>query len=187
MMFDWSEVWDRKARSGSNVHQEVSGFEHLEIDSREVAENLIKVIDLGPEDTVLEIGCAVGIVARHLNVGARYVGVDKSAEMIAKTIEMNRFSALRAEANDLPFKDKCFDKVFSFGVFHYFPNYDYMWQAVEEMLRVSRKLVLIADLPRVSHDKNHLLFSERMFEEQGWSLSPAIFYRPERFDVIKYF
>lgn len=185
MSFDWNAVWTRKGNSDSSDHKEISGFEHLEFESEKVANNLLQTLNLQESETLLEIGCAAGMFARHFNLGCRYVGIDKVEAMVKKNITLNNLCSLQCEADDLIFKDKSFDKSFSFGVFHYFPEHTFMWKVVDEMIRVSRKSVLIADLPRVSHDSNHLLFTESMFTDNGWEIVPASFFRAERFDVIR--
>ncbi len=184
MNFDWNALWDRKGDSESLEHIEVSGFEHTSLDSAKAAEQLVQLLDLKQEDRVLEIGCAAGILARHFHRSCRYVGCDRSESMVRKTIAMNGFSALACEGNDLIFKDDSFDKVFAFGVFHYFPDHEYARQVLAEMKRVARKMVLVADLPRNSHDQNHLLYEDSFFE--GWQISQG-FYTDKRFNALLIF
>jgi cyclopropane fatty-acyl-phospholipid synthase-like methyltransferase len=185
MIFDWSQVWDRKGNSESDDYLYLSGFDHLDfpIAFEEAAATLTRLLDIQPEDTVLEIGCAAGIVARYLN--CHYVGVDKSASMVKKNIALNGFSVLTCEADNLIFRDKSFDKVYCFGVFQYFPSHHYARKVVDEISRVARKAAYIGDLPKVSHDENHLLYVEDFFP--GWTMTDALYPREQRFNVVKYF
>lgn len=178
--FDWDEVWNRKGNSASLDHVEISGFENTVLDSQAAANGLIKLLDLKPDDTVLEVGCGGGVLARHLS--CKYVGCDRSEPMVKKTIILNGFSAVVCDADNLIFRDKSFDKVFAFGVFHYFPDYEYARRVLVEMERVARSLIFVADLPRSSHDSNHLLYQDDFFS--GWQISPG-FYTDKRFNALK--
>jgi ubiquinone/menaquinone biosynthesis C-methylase UbiE len=184
MTFDWNAVWDRKALSEDDA-LDISGFEHYRgTDTLPWAQNLVKIMQIEPEHTVLEIGCAAGLLGRHLKHLCHYIGTDRSEPMVKKTIALNQFSALRCDANDLPFKDKSIDHVFSFGVFHYFPDQEYAQKTISEMLRVARISICVSDLPKESHDPNHLLFNESDFA--GWQISGSLYPREhERFTAFR--
>jgi demethylmenaquinone methyltransferase/2-methoxy-6-polyprenyl-1,4-benzoquinol methylase len=74
---------------------------------------LVSRIEAGSKDTVLDVACGTGAVARELirRNGCRVVGVDQSAEMLAvarrRVGPEIEFRAARAE--DLPFEDGTFD------------------------------------------------------------------------------
>jgi len=176
MTFDWNAVWDRHGEMESDDHMEVSGFHSFrDVDTQACAGKLIELLKIEPEDTVLEIGCGAGLVGRHLDKYCRYIGSDRSPSMVRKTIKLNGFSALTIDADNIIFKDKSIDHIFAFSVFHYFPSYDYAKKAMSEMLRVARKSVCVSDIPRDSHDSNHLLFDEEFFP--GWKVSSGLYQR----------
>lgn len=181
MVFNWNEIWDAIGNSESSEHRVISGYEQGKFDSRTIADQLVSLMDINNVDRVLEIGCAAGMLARHFHRSCKYIGSDCSQSMVRKTIELNGFSAVTCEANDLIFKDQSFDKVFAFGVFHYFPNHEYARQAISEMKRVARKMVLIADIPKASHDDKHLLYEESFFN--GWEISSG-WYDDKRFNAL---
>lgn len=184
MTFDWSEVWDRKGKSDSEDPIFLAGFDQLDfkIDLKTAAQTLTEALDIQPSDRVLEVGCAAGSIAKYLN--CKYVGVDRSEPLVKKNISINQVSALVCEANDLIFRDKTFDKVFVFTVFHYFPSHDYARQVIKELLRVARKAVYIGDLPVISHDPNHTLYTPEFFED--WEASKPLYPREHRFSIIKH-
>jgi ubiquinone/menaquinone biosynthesis C-methylase UbiE len=93
--------------------------------------------------------------------------------MIDKIIQLNNVSALKCEAADLIFKDKSFDYVFAFGVFHYFPDHAYANKCIDEMKRIAKKGICISDLPEISHDPNHLLFDKKLFT--GWRVTDSFY------------
>jgi len=114
-----------------------------------------------------------------------YIGVDYSNSLVKKHIKLLGNSVLVGEANDLPFKDKLFDKVFAYSVFHYFPNKKYAKQALKEMRRISKGPIFIVDLPETSHRKSHLLFKRDYFARMVNKVSFSDgFYNKNRFNVL---
>jgi ubiquinone/menaquinone biosynthesis C-methylase UbiE len=89
--------------------------------NRERSEFVFSVLDLKPEDRVLEIGFGPGADIARASAAAAYVaGVDHSDVMVKQAIRRNA-SAIRdgrvrielGSANKLPFGDGQFDKVFA--------------------------------------------------------------------------
>lgn len=86
----------------------------------------VTILDIQPTDTILEIGCGVGIavelVAQHLSSGT-ITALDSSAAMIARASKRNRTSissgkvALFAgELTDVKLPTTQYDKIFAFNV-----------------------------------------------------------------------
>ncbi len=91
MSTDWDAIWDRKGNSASTDRVEVSGFEkYTDNDYANVSEKLKSLINLQPGQSVLEVGCSAGLIAQHINHLCTYVGVDRSASIVKKTIELNK-------------------------------------------------------------------------------------------------
>ena len=82
----WLEIWERKGRSDSSDLRELDGFEAAGIDSHQVAQNIIRILDIKRNDKVLEIGCGAGMIAQYLNCD--YVGIDYSRPLLKKHIEI---------------------------------------------------------------------------------------------------
>ena len=174
----WKEVWDRKGSENSTDIRTIDGFESTSADLEKIAGNITKVMDIKPTDKVLEVGCGAGGVAQYLKCD--YVGVDYSRPMISKHISLLKNSILYSEANNLIFKDKSFDKVFIYGISHYFPNHEYANQVISEMKRVAKKCIFIGDLPFKSHRDTHLLYKKEDFKD--WIILEP-YYNPLRFNV----
>ena len=115
-----------------------------------------------PGESVLDVGCGAGVdslVAAHLvGPAGRVIGVDVTAEMIAKArsnlerLDLPQVSFQVGEAESLPFPDNNFDLVISNGVLNLTLNKE---QALEEAYRVLKPggrfmvadQVLVAALP----------------------------------------
>jgi len=88
---------------------------------------------------VLEVG--VGVGTDHLQfakAGAILTGIDitpKSIELTKKNLELHGYHSnlLVADAENLPFEDKTFDVVYSFGVLHHTPD---IQKAIDEIYRI---------------------------------------------------
>jgi ubiquinone/menaquinone biosynthesis C-methylase UbiE len=98
----------------------------------------LEALDLGADDTMLDVGCGTGAASRMAAPIARtVVGVDLSGAMIDEAIELAaglenvRFQ--RADAEALPFTDGSFTAVLCSNSFHHYPDPE---RAVAEMARV---------------------------------------------------
>lgn len=179
----WKQIWTRKGNAEGTINDILAydGYERTQVNMEEVAACITKELDIKPEDTVLEVGCGAGALAHYLK--CRYVGVDYSETLVKKHIEFLGNSVLTAEAADLPFKDKSFDKVICYGVFLYFDDKEYAKKAVGELLRVAKEAVFIGELPIRSHREEHLLFTPDEFK--GWTITDGLYdpYRKDRFNA----
>jgi ubiquinone/menaquinone biosynthesis C-methylase UbiE len=97
------------------------------------------MLELSPEDRVIDVGCGPGNYTRRLAEAAPEglaVGIDASEAMVAAAAKRSgreNCAYLRADACELPFADGSFDAVCSVGVVHLIEQ---PMSAVEEMVRV---------------------------------------------------
>jgi ubiquinone/menaquinone biosynthesis C-methylase UbiE len=97
--------------------------------------------------SVLDIGSGTGRALRHLKKvrpGTRVLGIEPVAELraVGHRNGIATDELVDGDATRLAFEDGEFDLVCEFGVLHHVPDPK---AAVREMLRVSRKAVLISD------------------------------------------
>ena len=185
-MDDWKEVWDRKGNSDTCNLRWLNGYEATQADGKSIVKAIVEALDISMHYRVLEIGCGAGYLAQFVAECCRYSGVDRSKPLVQKHRKILGTDVCVAEANNIPFSDKSFDRVFCHGVFHYFPDYEYAQQVVLEMSRVSSGPIFISDLPLKSSRNSHLLFHPRMFAGHLISLSNGL-YEPHvrsRFNVL---
>jgi SAM-dependent methyltransferase len=92
-------------------------------------------------EEVLEIGVGLGSdFLRFVRAGARATGVDltqHAVELVRRRLDLEGLDAdvLQADAEQLPFADASFDRIYSWGVLHHSPDTD---RAVREAIRVLR-------------------------------------------------
>jgi ubiquinone/menaquinone biosynthesis C-methylase UbiE len=104
------------------------------------SELLLTLLDPLPGESILDVGCGIGIFTQDiLRRGARVTGVDISLPMLSKAIvgfDKAGFTGLCADMNALPFADGSFDKVYSMTVIEFS---DDAGRVVAELDRVVRK------------------------------------------------
>ena len=95
---------------------------------------------------VLEIGCGMGTMAMNwARRGAHIWAVDLNTTSVHQT--RNRFkihglpgTILQADARTLPFKDKSFDYIYSWGVLHHSPHMERSFREIHRVLNPGGKI-----------------------------------------------
>ncbi len=105
----------------------------------DLTKKLLKFVELNGKQDFLEAGCGNGLVTKYLaeKYGASVTGIDidpQQIELARKEAEgMQNISYLEADTTSLPFEDRKFDIVLSFGVLHHIENW---LDALKEIKRV---------------------------------------------------
>jgi len=173
----WKDIWDSKGDSESDDLLFLCGWEHLDIkiDSKSIAEKIIKQMNIRDTDSILEIGCGAGLLSREFK-SYDYTGIDYSEALINKHKQLfPEHNVIVASANSLPLMDNMFDVVFCPGVFQYLPDIDYALTVIKEMVRVAKKSIMIIDIKTVATNDKHFVFPKHIFEEQGFSFSECMY------------
>ncbi len=123
---EYAGFWDRMAQDRAGAYLAVAGEpfgqpatdESISKHGRDTAEILARVLELGPDDRVLEVGVGVGRIAEHLASRCQtFTGIDISKNMISIARErLARADNVRLEVADKSdlsmFADASFDKVY---------------------------------------------------------------------------
>src|SRR5262245_31250889 len=133
----WRKVWESKAtepdfaasgRSSGDAHQLFA-----------VLTDACAALTPGPTDTLLDLGCGVGLLARHLApYVASVVGLDFATSLLLRArthVPIGRFVSGAALA--LPFADRAFSKVLASSVVQYMDDDRAVEAALREMRRVT--------------------------------------------------
>ncbi|AZH24450.1 methyltransferase domain-containing protein [Haloplanus aerogenes] len=163
----------------SKVYDQVNPF----IWNEEMRAEALEILDLAPDDRVLDVGCGTGFGTEGLLQYTDDVhGLDQSIHQMEKAFEKfgrtDRVNFYRGDAERLPFADDSFDAVWSSGSIEYWPN---PVDALAEFRRVVKPggsvLVVGPNYPRSSvfqrlADAIMLFYDEeeadRMFAEAGF-------------------
>ena len=146
MRSDYKGVWTALSDSLARAKMHVSGTEDetvFEASGAGTVEFLVKNVGIEPDDVVLEIGCGVGRVGKHLAPRCRrWIGCDVSPNMLKFAAERLRdFSNvefIELAGNDLrPLADSSIDVVYSTVVFMHLESWD-RYAYVKEARRVLR-------------------------------------------------
>ena len=146
MRSDYKGVWTALSESLSSAKMHVSGTEDeaiVETSGAGTSEFLLNNVGIKSTDVVLEIGCGIGRVGKHLAGRChRWIGADVSPNMLAFAAERLRdFSNVEfveLSGNDLrPIGDNSIDVVYCTVVFMHLEGWD-RYGYVLEALRVLR-------------------------------------------------
>ncbi|WP_299333646.1 methyltransferase domain-containing protein [Haloplanus sp.] len=118
----------------SKVYDQVNPF----IWNEEMRAEALELLDLDPDDRVLDVGCGTGFGTEGLLEYTDDVyGLDQSIHQMEKAFEKfgrtDTVNFHRGDAERLPFADNSFDAIWSSGSIEYWPN---PVDALEEFRRV---------------------------------------------------
>lgn len=174
----WKDIWDTKGASSSSDLFFLDGYDHMKtsFDAAVVCRRIADILHLHPANSILEVGCGCGLLAKEFHRCCNYMGVDYSSNIIKKHQEL--FSGHRVmvgQANDLPFEDSSFDFVFCFGVFQYLPNEGYASKAIGEMQRVAKRKIFLGDLKTQATRDTHFVYPQKSLLKKGFIFSKCLY------------
>lgn len=149
---DAERYWDERARENAlffvdnQLDYRKPDVEQFWTHGEEALDRILDVLGftIGPEETIVDIGCGVGRMTRVLAGRAgRVIGIDVSSEMIARAREYNdgrsNIEWIHGDGRSLaPIADASVDGCFSHVVFQHIPDPDVTLGYIAEMGRVLR-------------------------------------------------
>ena len=101
---------------------------------------ILNSLKLESNELVLDLGCGTGFLFKHINKQAKFlVGLDLSQQALQeakkRTKNMTNIALILADADNTPFPDHTFDKVFAITVLQNMPD---PTKTISEMKRVSK-------------------------------------------------
>lgn len=181
----WREIWDSKGRSDSNDLLFLDGYEHLtqRFDSKEISDRILQELNASAGDTILEVGCGAGFLARELQ-DFKYTGVDYSSPIIEKHKELfPSHDVTASEASSLPFAAESFDHVFCYGLFQYLPDRHYADKTIQEMERVCKGGIFLGDLKSEKTRDTHFVYPKKDLIDMNYKITTCIY---DELDLIRF-
>jgi ubiquinone/menaquinone biosynthesis C-methylase UbiE len=151
----------------------------------------LRKLEVRDGETVLETSCGTGGNFHYLPKGAFYHGMDISAGMLAICLKnLNRWGRkaflVRAEAENLPYKNGSFDVVFQYGGFNFFNDRK---KALNEMIRVARpgaRLMIADETEQVASASKGLPCIGNIYTNKGYgSIYAPVDMIPEEMENVK--
>lgn len=147
----YRRYWDNLARTRQLAYFAVAGLpfgqlpddRNLEEHGRQTAEIIIRKLEIGPEDEVLEVGVGVGRLAGHVAKACKsFTGIDISKQMVRfarkRLAGAENIRLIHHPQSDLSlFADQSFDKVYFQVVLIHLDRED-VFHYLRESLRVLR-------------------------------------------------
>lgn len=150
----------------------------------------LDALDPKPGDAVLELGCGpgMGLRAALKRVGpAGFVaGVDQSAlaahyagHVAHRAVLHGRAVVMRAEAADLPFRDRMFDKAFAVNSFQFWPDPARALREIARVLAPGGRLVITqraanpempSDFAGAARGLDRIAQACALLKAQGWRI-----------------
>lgn len=112
----------------------------------------LAVLNAKTDDNILEIGMANGYFVRHLlegNNDIEYTGIDYSETMVNEAIKRNKkyihsqkAKFIKADTQEIPFRNALFDKVFTINTFYFWDNIQTVLKEIKRVLKPHGEFVL---------------------------------------------
>ncbi len=154
------------------VHARSLGYSMPESFFRDTVELISEILELQPQDVVLDAGCGGGILAHGLAAKVKeLVAVDYVSTLVADAGRSSVRNNLRfavAGIGALPFPDQSFDKVCCYDVLHNQPCKLAAYAVIAELVRVCRSggKILLGDVPILPLRSK--LYSQLCRHSRGW-------------------
>ncbi len=123
----------------------IYNVQYLEEQDNKISDILTST-ELSSKELVLDVGCGTGFLFKHINKRVGHlVGIDLSQKALQeakkRTKNMTNVALVRADADNTPFQDHTFDKVFAITVLQNMPD---PTKTISEMKRVSKPQAIFA-------------------------------------------
>jgi ubiquinone/menaquinone biosynthesis C-methylase UbiE len=124
-------------------------------DFRGIEQALLQFVGPVESSNLLEVGCGTGHWFEFMaNQGRSLIGIDSSKQMLLRAREASPdWVLVKARAEDLPFPNSRFDRVFCINAYHHFTKKHTFLSEARRILRASGGLMTIALDPHTGQDK----------------------------------
>jgi ubiquinone/menaquinone biosynthesis C-methylase UbiE len=149
---------DKKVQQEFNQWAQAGRGDEMEDHHSDITDQTIALMDLKPDDRVLDLGCGTGWASRRLArivTAGQVVGVDVADEMLRRAEETSRkFGNVRfawGSAESIPFGDDSFTKILSVESFYYYADQGKALDEVRRVMAPGGRLFILINLYRDNH------------------------------------
>jgi ubiquinone/menaquinone biosynthesis C-methylase UbiE len=134
------QEWNKKRKTMRHYDRQAKIYDaqYLEEQNAKI-EDALNGMELGSNDLILDLGCGTGFLFPHVDKTSLLVGIDASSKALQvaknRTKKLSNTVLVRADADNTPFPDHIFDRVFAITLLQNMPN---STQTILEMRRVSK-------------------------------------------------
>ena len=109
-------------------------------------EDALSSTEIKPNEIVLDLGCGTGFLFQHIDKTIRLlVGLDISSKALREakkcTKNLSNTELIRADADNTPFRDHIFDRIFAITLLQNMPN---PMKTITEMKRIGKPQAIFA-------------------------------------------
>jgi demethylmenaquinone methyltransferase/2-methoxy-6-polyprenyl-1,4-benzoquinol methylase len=133
--------WNEKCRTMRHYdHQaKVYDLQYLEEQDAKI-EAALSRMEFGLNEVVLDMGCGTGFLFTHINKTTKLlVSLDVSLKLLRiarkRTKNLSNISLIRADADNTPFQDNIFNKIFAITLLQNMPD---PTKTISEMRRIGK-------------------------------------------------
>jgi ubiquinone/menaquinone biosynthesis C-methylase UbiE len=135
------QEWKEKRRTMRHYDQQAVVYDAQYSGEQDAKiEGILSSTELKPNEVVLDLGCGTGFLFQHINKSIRLlVGLDISSKALREakkhTKNMPNIVLVRADADNTPFPNHIFDRVFAITLLQNMPN---PLKTISEMKRIGK-------------------------------------------------
>ena len=172
MSFNSFENYARRARLGVTSTEMSGRYPSQQVAERGILLDVVEKLQIQPDDTVLDIGCGVGLLAGPLSfLVASVTGIDHPEVVEVLRARCPGVEPLPGDFRDVDLGDRTFTKIITYGVVQNLPDEEavtgFLRRALDHLDAGGR--LLVGDMPNV--DKKRRFQATRFGEEfeQMWA------------------
>jgi ubiquinone/menaquinone biosynthesis C-methylase UbiE len=141
------QEWKEKRQTMRHYDKQAAIYNVQYLDEQTAKiKDVLKRINVNSKEVVLDLGCGTGFLFRHITKKVEFiVGLDLSQKALQEakksTKNMSNIALVQADADNIPFQNHIFDKVFALTILQNMPN---PTKTIIEIKRTSKPQVKIA-------------------------------------------
>ena len=193
---DWKDIWVNKGNEETNDLYTLNGWESTNFDSQKLVSQIIRILNIQPNNKIMEYGCGAGLLSLYLK-DYEYYGLDNSITLVSKHIKLLNNIVFNFDCTEVLFKSNYFDYVIINSMLEYLNSMEDVSKTIAEIERISIKGVYIANVRQETHVEkkskhkydgvyNHLTIQKEYFINRNYTIIDSL-YDKERYDVYKIF